>query len=199
MLGMLTDILKLSASSVIWGVLIALVMMMLFVLIVRGWWKDAVFTPATYILGGLLALLLMFQCTMIVGALKVINMTDEYETVMQNVVDTSYSMLDRVATPEETDAVVGQLIGQVPLLQHYISGAWSEGTTLRELPRVLGDELRSVMRSYVVRRLLWCLGFVIVLGVLSYKTIRRRSYQSDSYLYDGDGDTMSASSYLDSY
>jgi small-conductance mechanosensitive channel len=173
MWGALIDILRLSTGSVVWGVLIALVMMALFIFIVRGWWKDAMFTPVTYVLGGVLTLLLMFQCTMMVGALKIIDMTDYYEEIMQHAVETSYSYLDREATHEETDRVVKELVAQVPLLQHYIGSGWSEGITLRDVPHAMADELRAYMRSYIVRRLLWSLGFVVVLGVIAIKTMER--------------------------
>ena len=170
-MGGLLDILKFSAGSVLWGVLIALAMMALFVFIVRGWWKDALFTPPTYIAGIVLALLLMFQCTMIVGALKIISMTDRYEAIMDNIVDENFSYLDREASREETNEVIHRLVGQVPLLQHYIGSGWSEGITLRQVPHTMAGELKSYMRSYIVRRLLWSLGFVVVLGVIAIKTL----------------------------
>lgn len=167
----LFDILRFSFSSVIWGVLIASAMMALFVFIVRGWWKNALFTPATYVCGAILLLLLMFQCTMTVGALKIIDNSDDYEAAMNGIVKGNYLYLDREASPDETNVVIEELVSREPLLQHYIGGGWSEGVSLRNVPHVMADELRSYMWSYIVRRLLWSLAFVLVLGFIAIKTL----------------------------
>ena len=168
----LFDILRYSFSSVIWGILIAFAMMALFVFMVRGWWKNALFTPATYICGAILLILLMFQCTMTVGALKIIDNCDRYEAIMNSiVVGGDYLFLDREASPEETNAITSQLVSREPLLQYYISGGWSEGISLRNVPHEMADELRSFMRNYITRRLLWSLAFVLVLGFIAIKTL----------------------------
>lgn len=167
----LFDILRFSFSSVIWGILIAVAMMALFVFIVRGWWKNALFTPATYICGAVLLLLLIFQCTMTVGALKIIDNCNKYEAIMSTIVRNNFLYLNREASPEETNAVIEQLVSREPLLQHYIGGGWSEGITLGNVPHEMADELKDYMRGYIVRRLLWSLAFVLILGFIAIKTL----------------------------
>lgn len=180
-MGFLFDILRLSAGSVAWGVLIALVMMALFVFIVRGWWKDAIFTPSTYILGAVLAVLLMVQCTLIVGALKIINTADTYQPVVEGFVN-QYFTAGEIVTKEKADEVLGDFISEYPLVQHYIESGEFYGMQAAELATSIMEELRSYMRSYILRRVLWCLGFVVVLGGIAIKTLenpvrgsRRRS------------------------
>lgn len=49
----LYDILRYSFSSVIWGILIAVACMTLFVFLIKGWYKDATFSPISYVVGAL--------------------------------------------------------------------------------------------------------------------------------------------------
>ena len=48
----LFDILRYSMSSIFWGILIAIALMGLFVFLIKGWYKNALFTPASYLVGG---------------------------------------------------------------------------------------------------------------------------------------------------
>lgn len=44
----------------------------------------------------------------------------------------------------------------------------------KQLPAAMADELRSFMWKYIGRRLLWCLGFVLVAGFIGIKTLDKR-------------------------
>lgn len=169
----LWNIIQYSISSLVWGVLIAVLCMALFVFIIKGWWKDALFSIWSYMIGVVLFVLLAFQCTMIVGSLKIIDTTDEYESYFTEIVDDIYEGWEQVPT-EQADVVIKKAIAEYPLLEHYISGGEFSGFNAKQLPAAIADELRSFMRAYIVRRLLWCLGFVLIAGVLGIKTLDKR-------------------------
>ncbi len=163
------DIIRFSAGSILWGVLIALLCMAAFVFIIKGWWKNAVFTVGTYIVGAVLFILLSVQCVLICGSIKIINTTDIYEeriSAMLSGIDGSYML-----SMEENDKIIGELTDRYPILENYIGGGDFSGHKASDIPHVMADELRSFMKEYIVRRLLWCLGFVVVAGVIAVKTI----------------------------
>ncbi len=168
----LFDILRYSFSSMIWGILIALACMALFVFLIKGWYKDATFSPVSYVVGALLFLLLSFQCVLIVGSLKIIDMSDEYEKRISAIVDNVYSPSDEVSLAQASD-VIDTIIDEFPILQYYIGGGEFSGYTAKELPHAIAQELRSFMRWYIFRRILWCLGFVIVGAVCVIKSMSR--------------------------
>ena len=93
----LFDILRYSFSSMIWGILIAVACMALFVFLIKGWYKDATFSPISYAVGATLFLFLSFQCILVVGSLKIISMTDEYEQRITSIVESAYSPSDMVS------------------------------------------------------------------------------------------------------
>lgn len=180
----LFEILRYSFSSVIWGVLIAIFCMALFVFLIKGWYKDATFSPVSYLVGAVLFLFLSFQCVLIVGSLKIISMTDDYEQQITALVQ-SYSPEDEVSQAQASE-VIDAIINEFPILEYYISGGEFSGYTASQLPAAIAQELRSYMRWYIFRRILWCLGFVAVGAFLvirslskNYTNTRRERIQHD--------------------
>ena len=168
----LFDILRYSLSSMLWGILIAIACMALFVFLIKGWYKDATFSPVSYVVGALLVLLLSFQCVLIVGSLKIINMTDEYEERISTIVESVYSSSDEVSLSQASD-IIDTIIDEFPILQYYIGGGKFSGFTAHELPHAIAQELRSFMRWYIFRRIAWCLGFVLVGAICVIKSMSR--------------------------
>jgi len=180
----LFEILRYSFSSVIWGVLIAIFCMALFVFLIKGWYKDATFSPVSYLVGAVLFLFLSFQCVLIVGSLKIISMTDDYEQQITALVQ-SYSPEDEVSQAQASE-VIDAIINEFPILEYYIGGGEFSGYTASQLPAAIAQELRSFMRWYIFRRILWCLGFVAVGAYLvirslskNYTNQRRERIQHD--------------------
>lgn len=173
----LWNIIQYSIGSLVWGVLIAVLCMALFILIIKGWLKDAMFSVWSYLIGIVLFVLLAFQCTMIVGSLKIIDTTGTYEAYFTEIVDNIYDGWEQVPT-EQADIIIKKAIAEYPLLEYYIGGGEFNGFNAKQLPAAIAEELRSFMRAYITRRLLWCLGFVLVAGVLGIKTLdkQNRSY-----------------------
>lgn len=180
----LFEILRYSFGSVIWGVLIAIFCMALFVFLIKGWYKDATFSPVSYLVGAVLFLFLSFQCVLIVGSLKIISMTDDYEQQITALVQ-SYSPEDEVSQAQSSE-VIDAIINEFPILEYYISGGEFSGYTASQLPAAIAQELRSFMRWFIFRRILWCLGFVAVGAFLvirslskNYTNTRRERIQHD--------------------
>ena len=168
----LFEILRYSLSSMFWGVLIAVICMGLFVFLIKGWYKDATFSPISYLVGALLFLLLSFQCVLVVGSLKIIDMTDEYENRITTIVNSVYSSYEEVSLTQASD-IIDRIIDEYPILQYYIGGGQFSGFTAQELPHAIAQELRSFMRWYILRRILWCLGFVIVGAICVIKSMSK--------------------------
>ena len=166
----LFELLKFSFSSIFWGILITVVCMALFFFLIRGWYRNAVFTPISYVIGIILFLLLAFQCTMIVGAIKIIRISPYYEAQIQQMVNSHFPS-DREVSKQESEQVIDWLVTEYPILQHYFDTGEFTGYTAQQLPTVMGAEIRSFLRFYILRRLLWCLGFVIVGAVLVIRSI----------------------------
>ena len=169
----LFDMLKHSAGSIFGGFLIAICCWVLFAFIIKGWYKDAVFSPVSYIIGVTLFLFLSIQCILIVGSFKIIHATDYYEVEISRIVDNTYDATDEV-TLGQADKIIQGIIKRFPLLHYYIDENNFSGYTAKELPHAIADELRSFMRWYIFRRILWCLGFVIIGAICVIKSLSKQ-------------------------
>lgn len=166
----LFELLKFSFSSIIWGILITVFSMVLFFTLIRGWYKSAVFTPFSYLIGTVLLFLLMFQCTMIVGALKINSLSQRFETEFRQIINQRYQA-DQDVSLKQADDVIQNVIQEYPVLEHYIAGGEFTGFKAKDLPQAISKELRSFMWFYILRRLLWCLGFVVIGAILIIQSI----------------------------
>lgn len=188
MIGTFIDILLYSFGSLFWGILIGLACLLVFYLLVKGWWKDAKFSPFTYLTGGVLGLLLIFQCTLICGSLAIMNKADEFESlvtqVVQQMADTGYASLSDVVDEQESQEVMDQLVENHPILGNYVDWADFSGHTLAELPASMTETLKSYLKRYIVRRLLWSLAFVVVAAVIVNYTITK---QRNGYVHNRHG------------
>ena len=173
-MGALFNILHYSMGSLFWGVFIGVACLALFFLLIKGWYKDAHFNIATYITGAVLGCLLMFQCILICGSISIIRLARSYEPTVTAFVETITTAPGQYITAEESHAVVSDMISHSPLLAHYIGGGEFTGYTAAELPRAITNELESYMRYYILRRILWSLGFVITGAVIVSKTMDRQ-------------------------
>ena len=166
----LIDIFRYSISSVFWGIFIAVLFMGLFMFLIKGWYKDAQFTIPGIVVGVLLFLLLAVQCTLIMGSLKVIEFSDYYEAQIERLVESRFSPTEYVSV-RQSDDIVKEIIYEYPILQYYIGGGQFQGFQAHELPHAITTELRSFMRWYIFRRLMWCLGFAVVGAIIVIKTM----------------------------
>ncbi len=167
------NLLQLSLSSIPWGIFIAMACMALFFVLIKGWYKDATLSPISYIVGAVLFLFLSFQCILIVGSIKIINTTDYYEVQITRIVDSIYDASDDISL-READDILKEIIDRYPILQYYIEGGEFTGYTAKTLPHGIANALKSFMRWYIFRRLLWCLAFVAVGAYCVIKTMSKQ-------------------------
>lgn len=188
----LFELLKFSFSSLIWGVLITILCLILFFVLIKGWYRSSTYTFFSYLIGVILFLFLSFQCTLIVGGLKINNLGQEYAIQLETLINHYYTSNDEVSIQASTQ-LIDKLIDENPILEYYISGGEFSGYTAEQLPQVIIDTLQTFIRWYIVRRLLWCLFFVgagafIVIRTMSVS--RKSKYKSHvSTAYSRHGST----------
>ena len=210
------DIINFSTGCLFWGILIGIICMVIFFLLIKGWYKHAEASPATYLVGGILFILLSIQCTMIAGAIKIINTTDYYEEQLERIVEESTpttavdkgkdilgnlmsmylgsnplgSSEDREVSKAESEKIVDQLVDEYPILSNYFNSGYFVGYRVKDLPHAMAETIRDYMKEFIVYRLLWCLGFVIVGAFVVIKTMsfgyamERRSSRREGHSHD---------------
>ena len=179
MLSTFLNIISYSIGSLLWGVVIGAICMALFFLLIKGWWKDAVMSLSTYIVGGILGVLLMFQCTLICGSLAIMHKANQFEALateaIEQMVTSGKATLNEIVDQAETQEVMNEIVRNHPILGNYCEGADFSGHSLVELPKAMTAELKNYLTKYIIRRLLWALAFVVVAAVIANYTISKGS------------------------
>lgn len=178
----LFDLLKFSFSSFVWGVLITVLFLILFFVLIKGWYRSATYTPLSYVVGVILFLFLSFQCTMIIGGMRINSLSQEYVVQLESWLSHNYTSGRDEVSRQASTRLVDKLIRENPILQYYVGGGEFSGYTAEQLPRAFADTLQTFIRWYIVRRLLWCLffvavgAFVVIRSMAASRQSRRRSF-----------------------
>lgn len=177
MLSTFLNIICYSIGSLLWGVVTGAICMALFFLLIKGWWKDAVMSLSTYIVGGILGILLMFQCTLICGSLAIMRKANQFEALateaIEQMVTSGKATLNEIVDQAETQEVMNEIVRNHPILGNYCKGADFSGHSLVELPKAMTAELNNYLTKYIIRRLLWALAFVVVAAIIANYTISK--------------------------
>lgn len=97
----MTELIKYASTSLLWGALIGAFCLCLFIIMIKGWWKDARFTFKSYLTGGILGVVLIYQCTLLCGAITIINMADDSEPIITSYVNQYTSQTEQVLSKEK--------------------------------------------------------------------------------------------------
>lgn len=179
---MIENILTYSIGSLFWGILIAFACIGLFLFLIKGWYKDAYFNLISYIIAGILCIILIYNCTIICGAIAMKSDLNFFEALIAQAINLSFSDYDMIVNQETSNEILQQAIKKHPILNYYIGSGDFSGWKLSELPHVMAETLKSYLNKLILRRVLWSLGFVIIGAILATKTISRsgRSGKSSS-------------------
>ncbi|MBD5233966.1 MAG: hypothetical protein HDS65_07310 [Bacteroidales bacterium] len=170
---MIENILAYSIGSLFWGILIAIVCMCLFLFLIKGWYKDAYFKPVSYIIAIILGTILVYNCTIICGAIAIKLNVNSFENQVVHVVKSNFPDYDAVVDQRTSNDIIQQVVKEHPILLYYVGSGNFEGWKLSELPNVMSDTLRSYLNNIIIKKIAWSLGFVILGAIIAIKTIGR--------------------------
>lgn len=156
-------------GSIFCGILLTVVCMLLMFLLVKSWWKDAMLTPATYVVGVILFLFLSFQSVLLCGAFTIKSYCDDVEMTIDKMVEDLPA--DLVFTRKDSQDILDRVSEDYPLMGYYVNLADFRGHTPVDIAKSMTDELNSFMNKFILRRLGWSLLFVIIGAFIAIKTI----------------------------
>ena len=170
----MTELIKYASTSLLWGFLIGAFCLCLFIIMIKGWWKDARFTFRSYLTSVALGIVLIYQCTLLCGAIIIINMADDCEPVITSCVNQYTSQTEQVLSKEETDKLISDFAKNNPLVANHIDTSELQNCTAEEIPSVIISQVKGDMGWFIFRRFLWSLGFTIIAAIFVIKSISRQ-------------------------
>ena len=170
----MTELIKYASTSLLWGFLIGAFCLCLFIIMIKGWWKDARFTFRSYLTSVALGIVLIYQCTLLCGAIIIINMADDCEPVITSCVTQYTSQTEQVLSKEETDKLISDFAKNNPLVANHIDSSELQDCTAKEIPSAIISQVKGDMGWFIFRRVLWSLGFTIIAAIFVIKSISRQ-------------------------
>ena len=170
-MGALSNILMYSVGSLLLGVLLTIVGIVLMFVLIRLWYRNCTFTPLSFVVGGVLFFFLAFQAVLICGAVTVKSYCDDVE----NAINVLVAVLseDVHFSTGDSQAILDNISREWPLVDDYVNMADFQGYTPATIAGSMADELRGCINWFILRRVGWCLLFVVVGAFILVKTMEQ--------------------------
>lgn len=149
-------------SCILYGVIVTAVIMAILYAVLKSLSKSIVRTPVFYVTGVLLAILLMVQCSLMIGAMQAKDATDAAELYMNQLLENTSGTVGANDSQRVLDAVTEQF----PIIGSFIDLADFSGHEMSNLASTMHDSMNSYLSSYIWHRVWWILGIIVVACIL---------------------------------
>lgn len=187
-MGALYQILSYSIGSLFLGVILTVAGVALMFYIIKSWYRNNTFTPVSFIIGGVLTILLSFQMTLLCGAVTIKGYCSDMEDYINEIVCNIPSTIQ--FSRGDSQNILDDISQEWPLVGYFVDTANFAGHTSADIAKSMADEMQSYMNKFILRRVLWSLLFVVLGAFTVIKTMdvarkssrgrsqaRRRSYE----------------------
>lgn len=180
-MGALFNILTHSLGSIFLGIFIAVAGVTLMFFIIHLWWRNSNFTPLSFFVAFVLFCLLSYQAVLICGAMTIKGYGDDVEHTINELVSQVPS--DMQLSSEDAQVILDQISNEFPIVGYYVSRVESWGNTPATIAKSLVKALHRYLNWFILRRIGWCLLFIICGAVAVINTISRENKTRKSPRY----------------
>lgn len=165
-------------SSVFYGIIATAVVMTILFALLKAISKGIVQTPAFFVTGIILAVLLIVQFSLLIGAVQAKDATDSAGIYLTQLLENQ----NGTVTAQNSQQIMDAVTDHFPVIGSYLNLADFSGYDASELPDVMYSTMIEYLNSYIWHRVWWILGFIIVACFIvalfeNNKTTDRRVYR----------------------
>lgn len=171
---LLYDILKYSASSIIVGIIVTLLLVGLMFFIVKGFFPRSTFSPLSILVGLILTLFLGFRMITMCGAISLKWMCNDFETYVNSLIPDDMDQLEIPLSERDADRIVSQAIDEFPILPHFVSSGTFIGTNTSNIAHIMAETLNDFLNQFIWQTLLWGLVYLAIAAVLVVWTLKKQ-------------------------
>lgn len=124
--------------------------------------KGIVQTPVFFITGVVLAILLIVQTSLMIGAIQAKDAADSAEIYLNQLLEDKYGTI----SAQDSQKVMDAITENFPIIGNFIDIADFSGHDISELPEVMHESMESYLNSYIWHRVWWILGIVVMACVI---------------------------------
>lgn len=149
-------------SCIVYGVIVTTVIMAILYGILKCISKSITQIPIFYITGFVLAVLLIIQTTLLIGAIQAKDAADSAEVYLRQLLENDH----RTVGANDSQHIFEAVKERYPIIGSFWGLADYTGYETSELPETMHEVMIEYLNSYIWHRVLWILGFIIVASFL---------------------------------
>ena len=162
-------------SSIFYGIIVTAVIMTILYVLLKALSISIVQTPAFFVTGVVLAILLMIQTSLMIGAIQAKDAADSAEIYLNQLLEGRYGTVGAQDSQRVLDAVTNEF----PIIGTFFGVADFSGHDVSDLAESMHNTMIAHLNSFIWHRIWWILGMVMVACVVVMLYERRTpSYES---------------------
>ena len=149
-------------SCIFYGIIITAVIMAVLYFILRAINKGIVQTLTFYITGVVLAILLLIQTSMAIGAIKAKETADAAKQYVCEMMESYQGIVNTDESHEVIDAVKDEF----PLIDKFVDLTALYGKNVADLPNTIHSNITDYLNTFIWHRVWWIMGIIIVACII---------------------------------
>lgn len=166
-------------SSIFYGVIVTAVVMAILYAVLKALSKGIVQTPVFFVTGVVLAVLLIVQFSLMIGAIQAKDAVDSAEIYLNQLVEDKFGTV----STQDSQQVMDDITEKFPIIGSFIDIADFSGHDISELPEVMHDTMIDYLSSYIWHRGWWILGIIVVACIIAI-CFEKKGYNTSNYYSD---------------
>ncbi len=164
-------------SCILYGIIATAVVMAILYAVLRSLSRGIVQTPVFYITGVILAILLVVQFSMMIGAMQAKGAVDEAETYLTQLVEEKQAIVSTEGGQQAIEAIKERF----PIIGNYIDSTGLSDLEISELPEAMHEEMAGYLSSFIWHRVWWIVGIIVAACILVIYFANSRNRTTATY------------------
>ena len=149
-------------SSIFYGVIVTAVIMAILYAVLKAISKSIVESPVFLITGIVMAILLMVELSLMIGAIQAKDAADSAEIYVSQLLE-NYS---GTVGAQDSQKVLDAITNEYPVIGSYFDVANFSGHDVSDLASSMHATMTDYLNSYIWHRVCWILGIIVVACVI---------------------------------
>lgn len=164
-------------SCILYGIIATAVVMAILYAVLRSLSRGIVQTPVFYITGVILAILLVVQFSMMIGAMQAKGAVDEAETYLTQLVEEKQAIVSTESGQQAIEAIKERF----PIIGNYIDSTGLSDLEISELPEAMHEEMAGYLSSFIWHRVWWIVGIIVAACIIVIYFANSRNRTTATY------------------
>ena len=145
-------------SAIFYGVIVTAVIMAIIYVVLKTLSNGIVRSIPFYVTGVVMAILLIIQCSLMIGAIQAKDAANSAEIFLNQLLENKSGTV----SAQDSQKVMDAITDTFPIIGSFIDIADFSGHDISDLPEVMHESMIDFLDSYKWHRVWWILGIIVI-------------------------------------